>query len=99
MYSYSTYSDLYTEAVNKFNFCKVRLVMKELSWKWATSKEGVPSIEEMKTACKRLFDTACDFDSTTSVCSSGGFKVTVCKEPDEEPLVRIEFVLEQREEY
>ena len=90
------YTKYYKTALYDFNFYKVALAMKALSWSWVTATEdgsGIPTINEMKQACNRLFNAACEIEGPDKVASSGGFKVSIFSE-EEPALVRIEFILE-----
>jgi hypothetical protein len=53
---------VYVDPVNKyiddimdnFNFAQVRKAMEALDWKWATSKNYIPSMDELRTEAERL---------------------------------------------
>ena len=79
-----------------FNFKAVESVMNALNWTWCSSPKS-PTIEEMKTLCRKLFYGALnDFLKTNDfvINSSGGFRVTIYKDADREnePQITLEFI-------
>lgn len=74
------------EILEEFNFNKVRKAMWHLDWKWATAKDGIPTIEELKETAERLLRQAAEcrllkeygsVDWGTPILSStGGFEAT-----------------------
>jgi len=70
--------------------------MNALNWTWCSSPKS-PTIEEMKTLCRKLFYGALnDFLKTNDfvINSSGGFRVTIYKDADREnePQITLEFI-------
>lgn len=75
-----TNEDLFEEMIYKFNFYKVREVMRFLDWKWWTNPDDIPTVTEMKEKVYDLYISAKNFSSatgTSSTAESGGFVVTV----------------------
>lgn len=79
-----------------FDFQKVHNVMKQLDWRWASTKHGVPTIDEMKYEAKRLLIDAC---VERTCVATGGFRAVYeeCSQGDPDPYVGLEFILEECE--
>lgn len=84
--------------MDTFGFEKVHNVMSMLDWRWAFAKDGVPSIDELKSEARRLLVSACKEETDVS---TGGFRAVYEKtsewEDDDEPYLALEFVLEECE--
>lgn len=82
--------------MDQFDFDKVQSVMEDLDWKWAGTKFGVPTVEEMKREAERLLIEAVQEETT---CSTGGFRAVYESEgaADPDPYIGLEFILEERE--
>jgi len=82
--------------MDQFDFEKVQSVMEDLDWKWAGTKFGVPTVEEMKREAERLLIDAVQEETT---CSTGGFRAVYESEgaADPDPYIGLEFILEERE--
>ena len=85
------------DILEDFNFQKVHDVMKQLDWKWAMTKYGVPTLDELKSEAKRLLIDAC----VEHTCvATGGFRAVYEAEesPDDpEPYIGLEFIIEECE--
>lgn len=84
------------DILEDFNFQKVHDVMKQLDWKWAMTKYGVPTLDELKSEAKRLLIDAC----VEKTCvATGGFRAVYEKgTPDDpEPYIGLEFIIEECE--
>ena len=79
-----------------FNFQKVHDVMEQLDWKWAMSKYGVPTIDELKTEAKRLLVDAC---IERTCVATGGFRAVYenGSADDPDPFIGLEFIIEECE--
>ena len=84
------------DIMEDFNFQKVHNVMKTLDWKWAMSKYGVPTIDELKHEAKRLLIEAC---GEKTCVATGGFRAVyeegTSEDPD--PYVGLELIVEECE--
>lgn len=86
------------DILKNFDFEKVHDVMEKLDWKWAMSRYGVPTIDEMKHEAKRLLEAS----ATEKTCvATGGFKAVYEADesnvPDDNPYIGLEFILEECE--
>ena len=85
------------DILEDFNFQKVHDVMKQLDWKWAMTKYGVPTLDELKSEAKRLLIDAC----VEHTCvATGGFRAVyeAGESPDDpEPYIGLEFIIEECE--
>lgn len=84
------------DIMEDFDFQKVHDVMEKLDWKWAMSKNGVPTIDEMKAEAKRLLIDAC---IERTCVSTGGFRAVYeeCSQGDPDPYIGLEFIVEDCE--
>lgn len=84
------------DIMEDFDFQKVHDVMEKLDWKWAMSKNGVPTIDEMKHEAKRLLIDAC---IERTCVSTGGFRAVYeeCSQGDPDPYIGLEFIVEDCE--
>lgn len=84
------------DIMEDFDFQKVHDVMEQLDWKWAMSKNGVPTIDEMKHEAKRLLIDAC---VERTCVSTGGFRAVYeeCSQGDPDPYIGLEFIVEDCE--
>lgn len=79
-----------------FDFDKVHGIMEMLDWKWALSRRGVPTVDELKTEAYRLLvDAALE---KTNV-ATGGFRAVYeeCGQGDPDPYIGLEFIVEECE--
>ena len=84
------------DIMRDFNFDKVLRVMKLLHWKWALTKFGVPTIEELKGEARRLLVEAAVEETQVA---TGGFRAVYEKSgpSDPDPFISLEFILEECE--
>ena len=84
------------DIMRDFNFDKVLRVMKLLHWKWALTKFGVPTIEELKVEARRLLIEAAVEETQVA---TGGFRAVYEKSGpnDTDPFISLEFILEECE--
>ena len=70
--------------------------MGQLDWTWASTKYGVPTIDEMKCEAKRLLIDAC---IEKTCVSTGGFRAVYeeCSQGDPDPYIGLEFIIEECE--
>ena len=80
--------------LNNFDFNKVKKIMHTLNWKWASSKNGVPDIDEINGLATRLLIDACV--EKTNI-STGGFRAVYDDNGDGDPYVGLEFIVEECE--
>ena len=80
--------------LNHFDFHTVKKVMDVLNWKWASSKNGVPDIDEIRKLATRLLIDACV--EKTNI-STGGFRAVYDDNGDGDPYVGLEFIVEECE--
>ena len=82
--------------MENFDFKKVHNVMGQLDWTWASTKYGVPTIDEMKCEAKRLLIDAC---IEKTCVSTGGFRAVYeeCSQGDPDPYIGLEFIIEECE--
>ena len=85
------------DILEDFNFQKVHDVMEQLDWKWAMTKYGVPTLDELKSEAKRLLIDAC----VEHTCvATGGFRAVyeAGESPDDpDPFIGLEFIIEECE--
>ena len=85
------------DILEDFNFQKVHDVMEQLDWKWAMTKYGVPTIDELKREAKRLLIDAC---IEHTCVATGGFRAVyeAGETPDDpETYIALEFIIEECE--
>ena len=80
--------------LNHFDFNKVKKIMDVLNWKWASSKNGVPDIDEIIGLATRLLIDACVEKQNIS---TGGFRAVYDDNGDGDPYVGLEFIVEECE--
>ena len=80
--------------LNNFDFNKVKNIMDILNWKWASSKNGVPDMDEIIGLATRLLIDACV--EKTNI-STGGFRAVYDDNGDGDPYVGLEFIVEECE--
>ena len=80
--------------LNYFDFNKVKKIMDVLNWKWASSKNGVPDIDEIRKLATRLLIDACVEKQNIS---TGGFRAVYDDNGDGDPYVGLEFIVEECE--
>ena len=85
------------DILEDFNFQKVHDVMKQLDWKWAMTRYGVPTLDELKSEAKRLLIDAC----VEKTCvATGGFRAVyeAGETPDDpDTYIALEFIIEECE--
>ena len=84
------------DIMRDFNFEKVHKVMEMLDWKWAMTKYGVPTVEELRGEARRLLVEAANEETQVA---TGGFRAVYEKNgaSDPDPFISLEFVLEECE--
>lgn len=85
------------DILEDFNFQKVHDVMEQLDWKWAMTKYGVPTLDELKSEAKRLLIDAC---IEHTCVATGGFRAVyeAGETPDDpDPYIALEFIIEECE--
>lgn len=84
------------DIMRDFNFEKVHNVMKMLDWKWAMTKYGVPTMDEIKAEAKRLLVEAAN---EKTCIGTGGFRAVYEKAgfDDPDPFISLEFIVEDCE--
>ena len=80
--------------LDHFDFLIVKKVMDVLNWKWASAKNGVPDIDEIRGLATRLLIDAC-IEKTN--ISTGGFRAVYDDNGDGDPYVGLEFIVEECE--
>ena len=80
--------------LNHFDFNKVKKIMDVLNWKWVSSKNGVPDIDEIRKLATRLLIDACVEKQNIS---TGGFRAVYDDNGDGDPYVGLEFIVEECE--
>ena len=80
--------------LNNFDFNKVKKIMDVLNWKWASSKNGFPDMDEIRKLATRLLIDACVEKQNIS---TGGFKAVYDDNGDGDPYVGLEFIVEECE--
>ena len=82
--------------MDQFDFEKVHDVMNYLDWKWAMTKSGVPTVDELKNEAHRILVDAC-YEKTN--IATGGFRAVYessCP-ADDDPYIGLEFIVEECE--
>lgn len=85
------------DIMGRFDFEKVHDIMKSLGWKWAFSKNEVPSVEELKSEAHRLLVDAC---VEKTPISTGGFRAVYEHDSmwdEDESYLCLEFIVEECE--
>ena len=80
--------------LNNFDFNKVKNIMDILNWKWASSKNGFPDMDEIIGLATRLLIDACVEKQNIS---TGGFRAVYDDNGDGDPYVGLEFIVEECE--
>ena len=80
--------------LNNFDFNKVKKIMDVLNWKWASSKNGFPDMDEIRKLATRLLIDACVEKQNIS---TGGFRAVYDDNGDGDPYVGLEFIVEECE--
>lgn len=84
--------------LDQFNFNKVHDYMVSVNWRWAfaKSKDGVPTVDELKKEAHRLLINS--VEEKTNI-STGGFKAIYEAEDewDDDPYIGLEFIIEECE--
>ena len=84
------------DIMRNFNFEKVHKVMEMLDWKWAMTKYGVPTVEELKVEARRLLEDATHEETQVA---TGGLRAVYEKNgsDDPDPYIGLEFIVEECE--
>ena len=87
------------EILDEFNFAHVHKAMVALDWKWASSKNYIPSMDELRAEAERLLRDVADVRlnmcigepwGTPISCSTGGFKATAHCNEDKTKITRLD---------
>ena len=87
------------EIMDEFNFAQVHKVMVALDWKWASSKNYIPSMDELRIEAERLLRDAADVRlgmlqdehwKSPITCSTGGFSAAAWCDKDKTKIRRLE---------
>jgi len=93
------------EIMDEFNFATVHKTMVTLDWKWALSKNYIPSMDELRTEAERLLRDAADVRldmfkeepwESPIYCSTGGFSAAAWCDEGKTKITRLDlrFVVE-----
>ena len=86
------------EIMDEFNFATVHKTMVALDWKWASSKNYIPSMDELRAEAERLLRDVADVRlnmwqdedwKSPIICSTGGFKATAWCNEDKTKITRL----------
>jgi len=87
------------EIMDEFNFATVHKTMVALDWKWASSKNYIPSMDELRAEAERLLRDVTDVRlnmwqdedwKSPIICSTGGFSATAWCNEDKTKIRRLE---------
>lgn len=81
--------------MDHFDYDKVSKAMQVLDWQWVDTKDGVPSVAELREASRKLLVRAINTAyrrQEQTVMATGGFVATV--DPDGD-FVSLEFIVER----
>jgi hypothetical protein len=87
------------EIMDEFNFATVYKTMVALDWKWASSKNYIPSMDELRAEAERLLRDAADVRlnmwqdedwKSPIICSTGGFSAAAWCNEDKTKITRLE---------
>jgi coenzyme F420-reducing hydrogenase alpha subunit len=87
------------EIMDEFNFATVHKTMVALDWKWASSKNYIPSMDELRAEAERLLRDVADVRlnmwqdedwKSPIICSTGGFSATAWCNEDKTKIRRLE---------
>jgi len=90
--------EMIDEIMDEFNFAIVHKTMVALDWKWASSKNYIPSMDELRIEAERLLRDAADIRldmfrdelwESPIGCSTGGFKATAWCNEDKTKITRL----------
>jgi hypothetical protein len=91
--------EMIDEIMDEFNFARVHKAMVALDWKWASSKNYIPSIDELRTETERLLRDAADVRLNMCIgepwespiyCSTGGFSAAAWCNEDKTEIRRLD---------
>jgi len=84
------------DILRDFDFKKVHDVMHFLDWKWMSTKNRVPSVDEIRSEAHRLL---VDAANEKTCIATGGLRAVYEKgdENDPEPFIGLEFIVEDCE--
>jgi len=91
--------EMIDEIMDEFNFATVHKAMVALDWKWATSKNYIPTMDELRKEAERLLRDAADVrldmfkdESWESpiLCSTGGFSAAAWCDEDKTKITRLD---------
>jgi len=86
------------EIMDEFNFATVHKTMVALDWKWASSKNYIPSMDELRAEAERLLRDVADVRlnmwqdedwKSPIICSTGGFSATAWCNEDKTKITRL----------
>jgi hypothetical protein len=92
------------EIMDEFNFATVYKTMVALDWKWASSKNYIPSMDELRAEAERLLRDVADVRlnmwqdedwKSPIICSTGGFSAAAWCNEDKTKIRRLnlEFIV------
>ena len=89
------------DVIENFDFLRCHYVMKFLNWCWVHNDNKVPTINELKSAAKKRFESAISLSkkrtrgrSNEGVVSSGGLKATAITNSHKHLIwLELEFIL------
>lgn len=76
--------------MDNFDFDKVQKVMEFLNWKWVSTENGIPSVQELRSQARRLIKEAIEEKVRIA---TGGFRVDYFYE--DEGYVELSFIVDQ----
>lgn len=98
--------EMIDEIMGEFNFARVHKAMVALDWKWVSSKNYIPSMDELRTEAEgllrdaarcRLSEFRYEHWEVPIHCCTGGFEAIALCDEDKTKIVKLElrFVLEK----
>jgi hypothetical protein len=91
--------EMIEEIMDEFNFATVHKTMVTLDWKWALSKNYVPSMDELRVEAERLLRDAADVRldmfkeepwESPIYCSTGGFSAAAWCDESKTRITRLD---------
>lgn len=76
--------------MDNFDFDKVQKVMEFLNWKWVSTENGIPSVQELRSQARRLIKEAIEEKVRIA---TGGFRVDYFSEDG--GYVELSFIVDQ----
>lgn len=89
-----------TDIMNRFNFNRVYKTMQALDWRWATSHNQPPSIQELKSTAQMLLDGCMQAwqeqgePQSGMFYATGGFEARITCYSQGEPQLSLTFSVE-----